>query len=88
MPRLIHTRKKCQHFGTHGVTELRSEMQTNGTIPKLEGGKKKKSGNFSSANYLFASTEDANSNSPYSEEIEEGRVCINALGNTRYLYAS
>lgn len=42
MPRPIHSRKKYQHFGTHKVTELGSEMQTNGTMPKLErrGGKK------------------------------------------------
>lgn len=77
MLRLFHSRKKYQDFGIHGVAELRFEMQTNGTMSRLERGEKK-SGTFASTNYLFVSPEDSDSNSPYFEEIEGGSICTNA----------
>lgn len=40
MLRLFHYRKKNQDFGKHEVAELRFEMQTNGTMSKLERGVK------------------------------------------------
>lgn len=40
MPRLFPYRKKYQDFGTHGVAESRFEMQTNGTMSKLQRGGK------------------------------------------------
>lgn len=40
MLRLFHYRKKYQDFGTYRVVELLFEMQTNGTMSKLEKGEK------------------------------------------------
>lgn len=45
--------KKEQRFGTRKVMEPRSEMQTNGAVPKL-GKKKKKKGNFLAPNICSA----------------------------------
>lgn len=58
MLRLFHYRKKSQDFGKHEVAELRFEMQTNGTMSKLER-KEKKIRAFSSTNDLFVSPEDS-----------------------------
>lgn len=74
MLRLFRYRKKYQDFGTHRVAELRFEMQTNGTMSKLERGERIRD----LFDYLFVSPEDSNSSSLYFEEIGKGRICTNA----------